>query len=121
MSLTGSGTYQIILLLLPPFWFPCRVLLPLFLVRLFWFLSRLLFPCRVLFMLRLFWFPCRALFPAPLVSVSSGLPPSAQELSSSPAPQLLECDPVWVCPPSVPLLQLDCDPELWLGDCDPEL
>ena len=33
---------------------------PLFLVRLFWFLSRLLFPCRVL--LRLFWFPCRALF-----------------------------------------------------------
>ena len=61
MSLSGSGTYQILLLLLPPFWFPCRVLLPLFLVRLFWFLSRLLFPCRVLSPLRLFWFLFRVL------------------------------------------------------------
>ena len=57
MSLTGSGTYQILLLLLPPFWFlsrllfPCRVLL-----RLFWF------PCRALFLLRLLWFPCRLAF-----------------------------------------------------------
>ena len=72
MSLTGSGTYQILLLLLPPFWFPCRVLLPLFLIRLFWFLSRLLFPCRVLSPLRLFWFLFRVLlrlvwFPCRLV------------------------------------------------------
>ena len=52
---------------------------------------------------------CAVPAPAPLVSVSSDLPPSAQELSSSPAPQLVRAS-------SVPLLQLDCDPELWLGD-----